>query len=204
MGHVPGLAGEAAEVDFRADDLVELRREPLGLGHEVEFGDPRAGGAQGQLQPFGVGLGLAPGLHQRRDVVGVHEIADRRLVVAAHRPVFAAEPIGLVVRALIGRFGVQDMLARDAAAVQLHRAVRQRLYDLLDAFAEVVAALEARDQLPAGAGGQEAAVQIEQGHGNRRPARRRQQAFEQRLELRLRTRRSIFAVRPPHGEIRRR
>ncbi len=186
MGHVPGFAGETAEVHLRADDLVELRREPLGLGDEVELGNPGAGGAQGQLQPFGVDLRLPTGSHQGRDIVGVDEIGRQPLIGVAHGPVFATQPIGLAVRARVGRLVVEDMFALGAAAVQLGGAGGRLGQDLFDPFAEVVASGQASHLLPSQARRQKAPIEIEQGHGNRGATGGRQQRLEQRFERGLR------------------
>ncbi len=174
MGHVPGLAGEAPEVDLGPDDVLEFRREPHCLADEVELRDPRPGRAQRQLQPVGVGVGLAAGLHQGRDVVGVDEIADRLLIEGAHGTVFAAQPAGLAVGADVGLLVVEQVLAPGAAAMQLAHRSGKVGDDRFQALAEIGAALEVGHLLPGRAGRQEPPLVVEQGDWHGRASRREQ------------------------------
>ncbi len=171
VGHVPGFAREPAEVDVDADDFVELGRGPHGLVGEVELRHARVRRAHGQAEPFGVGLRLAACGHQRRHVVPVGVIDHQRAVGVEHRPVLAAEPASNPVAIDVFFIVVDEVLAVGGALMQVAERLGRGTAELLDGAAEIVLVAKVGDLLPALAGGEEASIHVEKGHGHGRVAR---------------------------------
>ncbi len=201
MGHVPGFPGEPPEVDLDADDLSELGRAPHGLGREVEFGDPSAGRAHGQPKPVGVGLSLATGLHQGREIVAVDVVGPGQVVRVHDRPVFAPQPAFHAEGVDVAFLVAEEMFAGLGPTMLFGEMRRQLGLHGLDRLAVVFLRRDVGDLLPALAAGEISAFRVEQSHGRRRVSRQTHQRTNSRIELWIRFQLAgILVVAPNSGQ----